>query len=447
MKNATIGFLLITLFLFSCQNQDSIITEEVLPVSEAATIITIKGKITERFSSFSPYLVEQQLNNVSVKLMHEGIMLDEVNTDGYGKYAFDEQLVPLDEAYLIFEAPGFYKNVAKLDSFETYNSFNNILLRKTFEGLNGDAISDEGSYIRLITEPANGDFLVPTFLITNANDELIGANQQYVETSFFEITTLANEPLYFHHLTECGMQTIEMGPFSEDTNITPFLEGFILDNKDRETIKVNVFDCTGLALNGTDFKTFYKRGDLTSYGTNSSGTNNNPLTPGKLNCLIDEHPTTLVSIVTQNPRKYAETTIDYTSGQDEVDINICEDDDTYLNYSVNGGTEIEPNLFTYANILPNGNLILKQTDPVYPEGTHIAFQIFDSTQGSTTNGEVLFNNQLEGKIDVIIVGQNINVEINLNDGVFIEGTFSGEVYNALENSLGELSGSFRARLH
>ena len=442
MKYITLSFFLITLILSSCRNEDSIITEEILPVPEEATIVEIYGFVTEQFSLFSPYISRQRLNNVSVRLMHEGSMLNEVNTDETGRFAFEEQLVPLGEAYLIFEAPGFYKNVARIDSIAAYENFNYILIRKTFEALSGDAINEEGPYIRLTTGPAHRDFLAPLYFITNTNNELIGANQQYVEAPFFEITTLASEPLLFHHFTECGTQTIEMGPFSEDTDITAFLEELTFDDKSRKSIRATVFDCAGAELDREAFELFSKGSELTIRSANSNLAN-----IGKLNCLIDNSPTTLVSVVTQNPRKYAEATVDFSSGQEDIEITICEDDDTYLNYSIGGGAEIVPNLFTYANILPNGHLILKQTDPVYPDGTHIAFQVFSSVEGINTLGDVLFNNPPLGSTNVAIVGQEIEVTINLNDGDFIEGTFDGTIYDAFESSLGNLTGTFRARIH
>ncbi|MDA8693110.1 carboxypeptidase-like regulatory domain-containing protein [Saprospiraceae bacterium] len=443
MKYITLSLLSVLIIFSSCRNEDDIFTEEISPEPTEVESRIIEGKVSESFSVYASLTTKgQNLPNATVKMMYDDIELDRENTDAEGRFAFEEQPVP-EDAYLIIDAPGFYKNVRNIRTL-TPNvlPFIITLIRQNFEGLSGDDIDDLSPYINLYGGSAGFRDLQNIYFITNANSELIGADNKLFEGGHLEITTKANEPLILHYHTECSDQKIEIGPFSEDTNIRDILEEFTIDISRPEGVIINAFDCEGGTLSNEDHITFSKVNGLTKWG--SSVFHLSKIYTDQ--CLIDTDPVVLISSVTKDPRMYGETSYNYLSGEEQVDIDLCEEDDSFINYSIGGEIEVVPDLFTYANILPDGSMILKQRESIEYEGRNITFQINDSFEGANTTGGVIFNNVIQGDGSVELEGRQIAVNINMNDGKFIEGTFDGPVIDAFESSLGNLRGTFRARI-
>ncbi len=442
MKYLTHSLLLILILLSSCKNEDYIISEEINPQSQSAVLIQIEGVVVEEFSHFDYQLSGHAISNAEVRLMHEGIQLDAVNTNESGRYTFPEQAVPIEEAYLIFEAPGFYKNVSKINQISSpdIDLLYTTLIRGSFEGLTGDAISDNGSYINLKIGSASTDHATPIlYYITNSENKLIGAGRQFVEAPQFEVTTLADEPLTLHYLTECSDQSTEIGPFSEDTDITGLLGEIAFDEREWKTIEANAYDCDGEFLTPAYYDFLVKINDVTRWYNNGSGST----FIGRYSCVFENYPNMLVSLVTKNPRRYGEIDYNYSLGDIVIpDITICEEDDTYFNYNIAGGIEEKPDLFTYANILSDGTIILKQKGSEFPPGNEVALQIFETDEGGTINIKNLAFTSPRFQIN----GRGLNVNITLSDEKFIEGNVEGEVLDAFESTLGNLSATFRARI-
>lgn len=440
MKYLTQSLLFIIIIFTSCKNEDYIISEEIGPSAQSAVLIQLEGFVAEEFSDLHYNSGRQSLSNVSVRLMHEGVELDKVNTDDNGKFIFPEQAVPIEEAYLILSAPNFHKNVSKLNNSITGNNFSShTMIRKTFEGLTGDAIKDDGSYIRLIMGLADFDNITPmVYYLTNKENELIGAARHFVESLHFDITTLANEPIILHYLTECSDQSIEIGPFSEDTDISGLLSEIMFDAKDWDRLEATAYDCDGELLTAAHFDFFIKIDELTSWFNNGSGATliHRPI------CQLERFPDLEVSLVTKSPRRYGTGSYNYLSGQVDIPaVTICEEDDTYFNYNL-GGIEEKPELFTYANVLSDGTIIIKQKGSEFPSGNEVALQILNNDFGATLD----IRNLAFVTSDFRINGHGMSVNITLNDGEFIEGIIEGEVLDGYESGLGILSGSFRARI-
>ncbi len=436
MKYINLSFLIIALFLTACQNEDTISSDVILPTPIAVTVVDMEivGGVNEPGSLSHWTLRNQVLHNVSVKLMFDGVAIDEVNTDERGWFKFNEQAVPVEGAYLLFESSEYYNNVVKVDTI-TGTPFSTNLIRNNFPEVTGEAVSGGGPYIKLKATLQDNLSGVKYFYITNASDELIGTAQSYNDFAGFEITTLANEPLFLHYVIDCfDIGTIDLGSFSQDTDLGILLDQSYNFDRDLGGEFFTAYDCSGTQLD--DISIFFQIDGMTIHSWGNAGF-------GHWNCNFEIDPAMVVTVATQNPRKYGEVLINYVAGQDNLsDITVCQDDDTYLNYSIGGGATIEPDIFTYANILSDGRLLLKQKDKDYDNGTDISFEISDANVGTNILGDAIWY----GAQGVILGGPNLSISITLNDGDFIEGTFNGTAYNPFETSLGNLSGSFRARL-
>ena len=152
-----------------------------------------------------------------------------------------------------------------------------------------------------------------------------------------------------------------------------------------------------------------------------------------------EHPITF-TVAVRSPRRYQETIIDYVSGTTPTfDMTVCEVDDTYIKYTLGNAPEVTGDFFTFANILSDDELVIKQHGLTL--GPNISFVCSGSTLGSHTSNVFFYDG-----IPIVLGGYQINTTITMNDGEFLEGTFNGEVFDENEESLGILDGSFRARI-
>ena len=312
----------------------------------------------------------------------------------------------------------------------------------------GEIITDAESYITL-----TGQLQAPStarsywLYLTNANDELVGTMTVSPEDPYFHITTVPDEELFLHYKVECGSDgVIQIGSFSESTDLGVLLDQSFDFSFERDLIYLdNVNDSTGTKLYGYDL--FYKEDNITFHAGGNSGF-----------LVRDCHPMgdpILLSVATQNPRKYIELTITHTPGQqtDVPDQQVNEDDDTFLNFTV-GNEVYGGGFFTYANILPDGRMVMKQTSTPTDYKNRFALIVDGNTAGihnSNANVEIIKRTQMtptswSWDYERGFRGYEIDVTITMNDGQFVEGTFSGEALDDEEVSLGVMAGSFRARI-
>lgn len=432
-----ISIFVLVFCLASCQkNIDNININSEFPSSELilTTDLTLTGGVSEHGSTWHWTNLNFQLANVNVQLMFNGEILDETNTDETGLFAFPTQPVPDEGAYLLFESPGYYNNMVKVDAFSN-SIYDTNLLRKTFPNISGEVISGGGPYIKLkgtLQNPTEANNLL--YYITNATNELIGSTTSVGDLTDFTITTLADEELFLHYQLDCYPDgAISLGSFSEDTDLGVLLDqSFDFSKFYASGFFSTIYDCPGNEI--SEYSTFFKRNGLTTHSWGTAGFSG-------LDCDFLVHPI-IVTLATQNPRKYQEKIIDYSQNQSLFfDMTICTDDDTFIKYTIDNGAEITPDLFTYANVLPTGELLLKQKDPDYDNGTDITFIISNANVGSNSSDVIFYNG-----FTTFLNGNGVTTTIVMNDGEFVEGTFSGVVFDGYEVSLGTLSGSFKARI-
>ncbi len=449
MKNIYVCLIFLVFVLTGCQ-KDSDIIESVSnnPTSELISTMDFSWwVIVQEEESLNHWgdLYGNSIHNASVKLMFKGEALWVSNSNESGRVTFPEQAVPVEGAYFLFEAPGFYPLVIEVQG-ESIPLWRVTMIRNTFPNINGEAISDAESYITL-----TGLFQDPSttreawFYVTNSDNELIGNALTGPEASSFYLTTLPNEDLFLHYNVECSEETvIFLGSFSESQDIGVLVDESIDFSFETDRVFLtNIRDCvTEEKLYGYDL--FYKKGNLTI----QSGGNSIFDVP---NCETSNYPI-LLSVATQNPRKYVELTINHTPGQtsNAPDQKACEDDDTFLAYAAGTSLAGEGSVFTFANILPDGQMVIKQADHSLTENRRVTMVFTGSTTGSQNCNLNIVVRKESGSNGWSYVsgfgGHELNATITKNDGVFIEGTFSGEVMDAEEASLGILEGSFRARV-
>ena len=450
MKYTYLSFFLLVFCLTACQkNSDVIDSDSETPTPALVSTIDLDWRASvveeESVRRWRSIIGTQTiLHNVSVKLMFMGDVLWESNTDQYGSFEMPEQPVPDEGAYFLFEAPGYYNNVVAVESDEL-PIWRVNMMPITFPNIQGEAISNAESYITLTgqlqeTLTARRQW----FYLTNANDELVGTATVNPEFPRFYMTTLPDEELFLHYNVECGSDgVISLGSFSESTDLGNLLDQSFDFSYDNDLVYLdNVNDSSGTKLYG--YKLFYKADNLTFPSTGNSGFH-------VRDCQSSPHPV-FCSVATQNPRKYVEMTVTHTSGQTTYidDQTVTEDDDTFLHYTIGNGPADGGDIFTYANILPDGRMVLKQTSSSSSDEKKFAMVFNGSTTGSYNSivnviikidlpsGGYSYGNSLGG--------YELNATITMNDGKFVEGTFSGEVMDTDEVSLGVLEGNFRARI-
>jgi len=449
MKKIYLSIFCLAVLLTSCeQNSDIIETETNNPLSEAVETLNFSWWcIVEDMESLQDWshTYGTSLQDVSVKLMYEEEVLWESNTNESGRVTIPEQVVPAEGAFILFESPGYYPLVVQIQD-ERIPLWRVNLIRDTYPGIEGESILDADEYITLTGLLQNPSTSRETwYYITNADDELIGNSLSGPEVPKFYMTTLPGEQLFVHYNdVVCGDHgVVELGPFTESTDIGTLLDNSFDFSFSYDLVYLdNVNDCTtGDKLYGYDL--FYKIDELTNETHGNSGFN-------IADCRSFDNPI-LLSIATQNPRKYVEHLVDHSPGQqtDVPDLQACEDDDTHFQYSagaLTGGGDV----FTYANILGDGQLVLKQTEHELVDQNRSTLIIDGSTEGSHTGNlnVVVRNTSSSGSWSYIngIGGHDLGVNITSNDGMFVEGNFSGEIYDADEISLGTVIGTFKARI-
>lgn len=455
MKNTYLSLLLLVFCLTACQkNSDVIETNSETPTPALVTTVDLEWRASvveeESVRRWRDNIGTQTiLQHVSVKLMFMGDVLWESNTDRFGTFEMPEQPVPAEGAYFLFEAPGYYNNVVAVES-DVIPIWRLNMMPIPSPDIQGEIITDAESYITLtgqLQDPstARGYWLY----LTNAADELVGTMTISPEDPNFYLTTLPDEDLFLHYNVECGGDgVIPLGSFSESTDIGVLLDQSFDFSHDWDLVYLdNVTDSAGDKLYGYDL--FYKEDNLTFQAGGNSGVQ-------VRDCQPMGYPI-LLSVATQDPRKYVEFSITHTPGQqtDIPDQMVTEDDDTFLQFIVGNDPTNGGEFFTYANILPDGRMVLKQTS-INPNEykNKFALVIDGNTTGShnsnanveitkyTPSGTSSWSWDYENSFG----GYEINTAITMNDGTFVEGTFSGEVLDKEEVSLGVLEGSFRARI-
>lgn len=449
MKNIYLSIFTIVLLLTSCQ-KNSDITETINGSPSSELISTIDFEwwvIVEEEESLYTWgdLYGNSIHNASVKLMFMGEVLWESNTDDSGRINFPEQPVPAEGAYFQFEAPGYYPLIVQVET-ESIPLWRVNMVRNTFPNINGEAILNAEKYITLtgqLQEPFTAR--ESWYYITNSNNEIIGNALSGPEVPSFYMTTLPNEELFLHYNVECGEDdVISLGSFSESTDIGILLDQSFDFSHGYDLVSLNnVTECsTGIKLYG--YELFYKEENLTFQAGGNSGFNIRDCQPAAYPILL--------SVATQNPRKYVEVTIMHTPGtQSNVpDQEVCEDDDTFLEYLIGNNMPGGAQVFTYADIQDDGQMVIKQTQNSLTKENRFSMVLSGSTPGShQCNVNIIVREEFAtgGWTNINgLGGHAINATITMNDGEFVEGTFSGEVLDTGEVSLGIMEGTFRARI-
>ena len=449
MKNFNLVLIFLVFTFAACQNNaDFIETEIENPSSEAIETMELSWwAIVEEEESLHQWgdPFGTAIDNASVKLMFKGEQLWSSTTNESGRFEFEEMTVPAQDAYFLFEAPGYFPLVVGVEE-ERIPLWRVNMIRNTFQGIDGEALSTDGSYITLrgqLQDPSTAR--EAWFYLTNSNNELLGNAVVGPELPRFYMTTLPDVELFLHYHVECGGSgVLPLGSFSESQDIGNLLDQSLDFSFDYDRVSLNnVLECsTGTKLFG--YELFYKAGNLSFQATGNSGFT----IP---DCPEMDYPI-LLSVATQNPRKYAEVSINHSPGQnsDAPDQEVCEDDDTFLKYTIAGGSEKGGDVFTYVNILPDGQMVLKQASLGLTNEDRFSMVINGSSTGNHSSDLKVVVREVSGSgswtYKNSLGAHQLNTTISTNDDKFIEGSISGEVMNTEGVSLGVMEGTFKARI-
>lgn len=434
MKNINLLFFLFVLFLASCQkNQDVLESDEkIIDTSETAII-----DFSWRASVYDPESVMHYkenyiaLHNVTVKIMSRGVVIAQTNTSEAGIFEFDNILVPND-AYVLFESPGYHSTVVKVN--EESMGWRLFMIRNTNPDITREIITTNENYIQLdgrLQELSSGREMWA--YVTNDKDELVGTSSLMGDLTPFRITTLPGEELFLHYGLKCfPVNVIPIGSFTEDEDLGALLDqtqDFSFDYGYVALTPVN--DCNGNEVFNNNV--FYKVNGETMAAGGNRGVNIK-------DCYLDQP--VLITVTRRQPRKYQEKLVGFSPGsvREDIEIALCEDDDTFVHYTI-AGRETQSDIFTFANILSDGRLVIKQPGNDLFNDINLSMVSKSAVEGNT-KGDVLFYFSYVNSHG----GNELDFNITKNDGEFVEGTVSGELFDTEEISQGNFEATFRARI-
>lgn len=436
MKYYALCLIFIGSLLLGCDKNEDLSTEEIInpPPTEISTIeVSPRGYVTDPYSLFSAHLNYLRIHNARVELMFAGEALLEVNTDEDGFYEFPEVEVPANGTFLRITAPGYYPNVVVIDAESPTISYP-YLFRSTFGNFAGEGLSNAERYVRIygfLQEPTNTGGA--TFYLTNAENELVG-NYTSDGDLRFDISTVADQPLFLHYEFQCLRGgPIPIGSLSQSLNLGTVFDLSVDFLEDLVTGEINATDCGGGSVSSgygmitRNGQTIYRQETDFYYAEQ---------------CLLEDDPSAFLTFITTDPRRYGTVNINYSGGAElDLSVEVCTVDDTYLRYAIDDGPEQDLQLFTFMNELPDGRAILKQINPSIFDPGCLSVELLGSTPGATS-GDVRAYTQ--GEID--FGGNGLTMTVLSNDGDFVEGTFSGPIFDTNEELIGNMEGSFRAKI-
>lgn len=437
MKNVGLFYLLLLPNIFSCQKNTDIIIPETIVNNVEVVEIELNGVV--RPYHLGEWRHYTPIQDVTVSLVYDNIILDEVNTDLNGSYFFAPQPVPLEGAHIVIEASGFFPNIQKIYPPDSYLS-EIILLPNMFQNLNSlnDYIPEQK--VSISGKIHESDLAPPqdalTIYAVNEAQEIIGYCRPNSDIIDFSLTTIANQSvtLMFHNV--CGVfDTIQLGVLTEDIVLDD-----ILYEQTIEWIEINgqVADCNNESFTGYLNFHYNERTNFFNSGFRSGGR----FGSSWINACEIEGTQVLVSFVDYDYDFVGFTTVPYTAGQDiSVDINECETNQTYFRYTLDGGMLVNDPSFTFVNIIENEGVYFF----VDRSGScDIGGKFAESTTGTVSSGNMLF--RTIGGVGVEQAAKDLPFNILSNDGDYIQGTFSGTLLDDQEYSLGQIEGSFKAKI-
>ncbi|MEL6832674.1 MAG: carboxypeptidase-like regulatory domain-containing protein [Bacteroidota bacterium] len=435
MKFHTLLTLLMGIVLCACQDNVDITNVETIepgPTEIPTVELTLRGWVTEPFSLFSADLNYLRIHNATVQLMFAGEVLAETNTDNDGYYEFPSLKVPAEDAFLYITAPGYYPNVSVVDGASP-DYFSRYLFRSSFGNFSGEGLTGAKRYVRItgyLQEPT--DASGATFYLTNLENELVG-NYTSDGDLRFELSTVADEQLLFYYEFRClSGGPIPIGSLSENLDLGNLFDLSVDFLEDQVAAEINATDCNGEAL-ASGYAMLTRKDQTVSWS--------NTEFYFAEQCLLEDDPNAFLTYISTEPRRYGTVNIDYTGGDVlDLSVEVCEADRTFIEYSIDGGATNDLQWFTFFNQLPDGRAILKQITPSDAAPSGLSFELA-SAEGQTSADVRAFTQR-----NIDFGGNSLSVDIQLNNGEIVEGTFSGPVYNAAEDLIGNMEGSFRAKI-
>ncbi len=439
MKYLKYSCLLILLLCFACEKEMDIVEEVTsFPNSTEATIEKIEGRIFRSGSFCNPTRPSNFIPHATVKLIHDGLVLDEVKAAVTGGFSFEEQLIPKDKTFIYVEALDFFPTIRRIDNVTLGNDID--LIPKYYKGINDHSFDEEKPMIEITGNVV--DFEKGYFIYAlDANGDLIGhRGAEYVEHSdTLKLSTMAGEEIYLyarkgHNNT---VSSLKIGPFTEDTDIGDVLLFENLTQPLDLIIEGSVEACNGVQDTRGDIYLFQDdqiRGSGVLLGDNhitytcGGNLSNTPIT------LIASYQKPMIYEYTD----YSKTITTYIPGQDIVaSIEKCYPNPSLVTYSINGSTSFEDRALAIANIKEMGEVNVSMFNGYY--GRNFYFKLSGSEIGSQT-GSIFLNEYF----NFIGFADNVAFTITANDGEVLEGNFQGTLMDENYINIGDVEGSFKA---
>ncbi|MFK8101454.1 MAG: hypothetical protein AB8G15_02970 [Saprospiraceae bacterium] len=452
------SLLLLFLIITSCRKDENItIKTEKNPSSVQVTNLSIEGFIQteastiENVNSIYNSIDNYWIQNATVELVYNGEVLASGTTDGGGFYELETLKVPLSGAVLKVKAPNYYPNALKIDVDTAFNT--NVLnksmglLPRGYGDFSGEMISTDAPKVNITgflkNSIPNTTYKGMNMYIKDSYGRLVG-NHLVVEDYIgeydypFTITTLANQELYLYYQLNCHLsEPIPIGPLTEDLDLgkIEFTENY---PDEAVVLTTNITNCNGFSTNGYASAYF---GQETSQSHFWDLNGSHDYKNFALDCQLKIPRSIAVTAFRGSNFEYVgEKIVDYIPGQDlTANISVCDPNETYFKYELNGEPEKIVKSISFANKRPNGSAVLEiitiheSIISISTTGTYIG----------SHSGDFIYRSG-DGRVN--FSGEGITIVIDQNDGEYLEGTFSGTAVDPSENSLGVFAGSFKAKI-
>ena len=439
MNNLKYLSLLVFILLLSCKKEVDVIEDlSTFPPSVRAVVLKIEGSIWTYREMYSIARGNTFLPHATVKLIYDGLVLDEVQASVDGRFSFEEQAIPLGKTFIHVEALDYFPTIRKVIESDSLSSYSLHMIPKLYTAINDHAIDQEKPMIRItgnIVKLNKGDVVYAL----DADGNLIG--NTWINSNLpheLDFSTMADEEIYLYiRYAYCTASTpIKIGPFSVDTNIGDALFEDLMQ-EEYVTISGSLEVCNGIETRGRIH--FFQDG---RYLGNTATTSINTYSWNLQTCSLTDRPITVIASyindTTYEFYNYGKAVTTYLPDQDIVaDIEICNPNTTNFTYSLNGGPSLNESALTIARIDQRGVVNIFVDNATFSSNYRIRLS---GTNLGTQIGDVYLIENYE----VVGFAEDINFMITSNSGEMLEGSFQGTIMDNNYGSLGNITGSFQA---
>lgn len=427
-------FILGSFLLLSSCNRDN--TEMITFTTDFPEPIALE---TNELSGFVLNQADQAIKDVTVELIRQGIVLDQVVTDENGRYIFTSFPEIDGQVTVVFKKDNFFPNINVLDKLEEDFVLSPKMVNANEYPNQKDFESIENEELILVSGQVFGNS--SSSIVFALNEEENWVNYTFIEDGKYKILIPKNSAFNFFSYNECGINTAdsnEYGPFEMEQQLTVFWQSSEYNQKRL----FGEITCQGEKINDAIIEVRYIE-EFTDWGIPSKSRIN--VLDGSFDIPLYDCFSNGIIVISVFDNETGITTnpifINYAEFEDKgIDLDLCKEDDWYFNLNVDGMTlDLGQHIFKQIN----DDLILVSPNNIFGISFGIKEYVLGENEIEWIN--ILMNSNvayLGWETDMIF---NIT-EINEMDESFIEGKIEGSFFDFYKQKEILVEGECRLKL-